>query len=81
MRSSDQRWLCGTSVAIRAKISGVSLMPMDHSSSEQPLIADNHKEPYEKPAFRHEQVFVTTALSCGKIDPTQATCHMNPKAS
>jgi hypothetical protein len=81
VRNSDQRWLCSTSVAIRVKISGVSLMPMDHSSSEQPLTAADHKKPYEKPAFRHEQVFVTTALSCGKIDPTQATCHMNPKAS
>jgi hypothetical protein len=24
------------------------------------------KKLYEKPSFRHEQVFVTTALSCGK---------------
>jgi hypothetical protein len=24
------------------------------------------KKPYEKPSFRFEQVFVTTALSCGK---------------
>jgi hypothetical protein len=56
-------------------------MPMDHSSSEEPLTAANQKKPYEKPAFLHEQVFVTTALSCGKIDPTQAACHMNPKVS
>jgi hypothetical protein len=56
-------------------------MPMDHSSSEQPLTTADLKKPYEKPAFRHEQVFVTTALSCGKIDPTQAACHMNPKVS
>ena len=32
------------------------------------------KKPYEKPAFRHEQVFVTTALSCGKISITQVNC-------
>lgn len=81
MRDSDQRWLCGTSVAIGVKISGVSLMSMDHSSSEQPLTAADLKKPYEKPAFRYEQVFVTTALSCGKVDPTQAACHMNPKVS
>lgn len=31
------------------------------------------KKPYEKPAFRYEQVFVTTALSCGKT-ATQGTC-------
>jgi hypothetical protein len=40
------------------------------------------KKPYEKPAFRYEQVFVTTALSCGKIDPTQLNCSgLNNKAS
>ncbi len=32
------------------------------------------KKPYEKPAFRYEQVFVTTALSCGKISITQTNC-------
>jgi len=39
------------------------------------------KKPYEKPAFRYEQVFVTTALSCGKVSPTQANCHTAPAAS
>jgi hypothetical protein len=32
------------------------------------------KKPYEKPSFRHEKVFVTTALACGKINPTQSGC-------
>lgn len=32
------------------------------------------KKPYEKPSFRFEQVFVTTALSCGKVQPTQLSC-------
>lgn len=32
------------------------------------------KRPYEKPSFRYEQVFVTTALSCGKINDTQGSC-------
>ena len=31
------------------------------------------KKPYEKPSFRYEQVFVTTALSCGKT-ATEGTC-------
>jgi hypothetical protein len=39
------------------------------------------KQPYVKPAFRFEHVFVTTALSCGKIDPTQTQCTFNTKAS
>ena len=32
------------------------------------------KKPYEKPSFRCEQVFVTTALSCGKIGGTSQGC-------
>jgi len=32
------------------------------------------KKPYIKPAYRMEKVFVTTALSCGKISPTQYGC-------
>lgn len=32
------------------------------------------KKPYEKPSFRYEKVFVTTALSCGKIASTQGSC-------
>lgn len=39
------------------------------------------KKPYEKPSFRHEQVFVTTALTCGKIDGTETSCHHNHKVS
>jgi hypothetical protein len=54
---------------------------MDHSSSEQPHTADNDKKPYEKPSFRHEQVFVTSALSCGKITTTQSGCGLNTKSS
>ena len=33
------------------------------------------KKLYQKPAFRYERVFETQALSCGKIAPTQSTCH------
>jgi hypothetical protein len=39
------------------------------------------KKPYEKPAFKYERVFVTTALSCGKVDPTQGACISNSKTS
>jgi hypothetical protein len=42
---------------------------------------DHAKKPYEKPAFRFEQVFVTSALTCGKIDATDANCHFNRKVS
>jgi hypothetical protein len=36
---------------------------------------------YQKPAFQHERVFETMALSCGKLSPTQFTCHFNRKVS
>jgi hypothetical protein len=39
------------------------------------------KKPYEKPTFRYEQVFVTTALACGKVGPTQSSCIGNSSAS
>jgi hypothetical protein len=39
------------------------------------------KKPYKKPTFRYEQVFVTSALSCGKVHATQSGCMMNRKLS
>ncbi|MFL6306393.1 MAG: hypothetical protein ACJ72H_22910 [Candidatus Sulfotelmatobacter sp.] len=42
----------------------------DSSSDQQPVA--NKKKTYEKPTFRHEQVFVTTALSCGKVSSGHA---------
>jgi hypothetical protein len=38
------------------------------------------KKPYVKPAFRSEQVFETTALTCGKTD-TEGQCHLVIKRS
>jgi len=50
---------------------------------DKQLIRNEHtKKPYTKPAFRFEQVFVTTALSCGKFDPTEFNCSgLNRKVS
>jgi hypothetical protein len=39
------------------------------------------KKPYIKPAVRYEQVFETSALSCGKVQTTQSGCHQNRKTS
>jgi len=39
------------------------------------------KKPYEKPGFRYEQVFVTTALGCGKADPFSSNCQGSVKNS
>jgi hypothetical protein len=39
------------------------------------------KKPYQKPEFRHEQVFETMALACGKVSRLQTTCRFNRKNS
>jgi hypothetical protein len=39
------------------------------------------KRAYKKPSFRYERVFVTSALSCGKVNATEASCTMNRKLS
>lgn len=51
-------------------------MTMKDSHSDTPRTALT-KKPYEKPAFRYEQVFVTSALSCGKISVTQSGCQQS----
>jgi hypothetical protein len=56
-------------------------MAINDSSSENPREATTTKKPYEKPSFRHEQVFVTSALSCGKVAGTDLTCNVTPKVS
>jgi hypothetical protein len=39
------------------------------------------KRPYVKPQVRHEKVFETMALTCGKVQTTQGQCHHNRKTS
>ncbi len=39
------------------------------------------KKPYVKPKVRHERVFETMALTCGKVQTTQSGCHQNRKTS
>jgi hypothetical protein len=56
-------------------------MTSDHSESHKPREAPVTKRPYQPPSFRFEKVFETTALSCGKVNPTQAGCHLNRKLS
>jgi len=49
--------------------------------NERPIQKGQAKKPYTKPAFRFERVFETTALTCGKIQPTQFQCRHNRKTS
>ena len=39
------------------------------------------KKRYTKPGFKHEKVFETMALACGKLSATQAQCRFNRKLS
>ena len=39
------------------------------------------RKPYQKPAFVWERAFETMALSCGKVNITQAQCKLNRKNS
>jgi hypothetical protein len=57
------------------------LMNTNDPKSEEQVLGAGAKKPYEKPTFRHEQVFVTTALSCGKISGFGQTCSGSPKVS
>jgi hypothetical protein len=55
-------------------------MDMNENSSETPN-TPVIKKPYEKPSFRFEKVFVTTALSCGKVGTSSQSCIQHPSAS
>jgi hypothetical protein len=43
--------------------------------------AGEEKKLYQRPAFRHERVFETLALSCGKIYSTVTNCRLSRKTS
>lgn len=51
------------------------------SLHDEPGTPATNKKPYEKPSFRYEEVFVTSALSCGKISGQSLTCNSTPKVS
>jgi hypothetical protein len=62
----------------RKGLAGRLIMSSPHGTEQ--LAAG--KKPYAKPAFRHEKVFETRALSCGKlIGGTQSGCHSKPTNS
>lgn len=41
----------------------------------------SRKKPYVKPAVRHERVFETSALTCGKVGGTGGNCILVPRNS
>jgi hypothetical protein len=50
------------------------------SGNNRESVDKNSKKPYHKPEFRHERVFETSALACGKIQ-TGPSCATNKKSS
>jgi len=46
-----------------------------------PATIGKDKKPYQKPSFRHERVFETLALSCGKIGSSTIQCQTARKTS
>lgn len=68
------------SIKLNSLATGFYPMEMNESSPEKAR-TPSVKKPYEKPSFRYEKVFVTTALSCGKISGTSGACEGNPSAS
>jgi hypothetical protein len=61
---------------------------MDENTVGPPEHADRQTEgpnrqrkPYQKPAVRHERVFETRALTCGKVQTTQYSCAHQRKTS
>lgn len=55
-------------------------MAIDPSSGEMQS-APATKKPYQKPDFRFEEVFVTSALTCGKLSDTDLNCTSHLQAS
>ena len=50
-------------------------------ATEAPRTDAGERKAYVKPEFRHESVFETMALACGKISGTQAACNSRRNAS
>lgn len=54
--------------------------PKDRQSATDEAKSSTRR-PYVKPQVRHERVFETQALSCGKVNPVVGTCSLNRKNS
>ncbi len=55
--------------------------PLQNDTQEAGAEKVRGKRPYKKPEVRHERVFETMALACGKQRATQAQCRLNRKRS
>lgn len=54
---------------------------IDEESPQINSAETSAKKPYVKPDFQFEHVFETNALSCGKVNNSEGSCHFNRKLS
>ena len=71
--------MCASKVDDRVKQEGLCMTKQDQTDKQSRPTRD--RKPYLKPAFEREKVFETQALTCGKMQTTQASCHQNRKHS
>ncbi len=51
------------------------------SEGQGPSTAAAGKKPYERPSFRYEEVFVTSALTCSKVSGSVCDQIPTPRSS
>jgi hypothetical protein len=57
------------------------MIPQEQKDRQTAIEEAKTKRSYVKPQVRHERVFETQALSCGKVNPVVGTCSLNRKNS
>jgi hypothetical protein len=73
--STGSQTLCAGSIILMAE---QDWNTNEKIAGESPQAA---KKQYQDPAFRHERVFETMALHCGKIAGTDFMCNIKKQAS
>jgi hypothetical protein len=56
-------------------------MSKENRTEDQEPRHQRVRKPYLKPGFEREQLFETMAMTCGKVQSTQASCRTNRKNS
>jgi hypothetical protein len=81
VRLAKEVVLAGHRFSVRVQI--ISMVEQDWNTNEK--IAGESpgtpKKQYQDPAFRHERVFETMALHCGKVQDTNFQCRFNRHTS
>jgi hypothetical protein len=81
--AKEVRYSCVTGSQTFVRVQSISMAEQDWNTNDNSARENRRstKKQYQDPAFRHERVFETMALSCGKVQPTQLMCHFHRNAS